>query len=276
LENLVEWFQRLTRALSPAAEKYGRPKPKGALFVGPGGTGKSYSCQCGATAANIPMLETGNLEGSLVGETADRVKKAFRQARAVTPCMLRIDEIEKMLGGAGTDLSGSTQKMLGTLLTEMQEDKSGVFVVATCNDPTALSGPLLRRFDKIFWLDIPHLDECVQIFEVMKKKYKPLKNIAPDKLAKPASERKLTGAEIEKACIEAMDIAFNDGERPVEDDDILATIPEIQPVAEADAHNIKVWREWAKKVGAKNASKVRKVRWAGDKEAKGRRQVEID
>ena len=251
---LKEWLIELRGGFTERAAQYGLPKPKGALLAGVPGTGKSLTAKAVAAAWNMPILKVGNLEGKLVGESTEITRNVFLTAKAVAPVILWMDEIEKMFAGHESDLSGSTQKVLGVFLTEIQEDTSGIFMFATSNDPTKLPGELQRRFDCLWWLDIPDLGECKAIFEVMTEKYhKALGEIDCEKLAWAAFDNQLTGAEIEKAVIAAMRAAFLDKERKVATKDVIAAIPQIVPVIRSYSNKIDALREWAK-MGARKAS----------------------
>ena len=86
----------------------------------------------------------------------------------MSPIVMRIDEIEKQLSGSGGALDGGVStKVLGGLLTWMQESTSPVFRIATANRVESLPPELLRkgRFDEIFFLDLPDEDERLSIFD---------------------------------------------------------------------------------------------------------------
>lgn len=110
------------------------------------------------------------------------------------------DEIEKSLGGVQSSNKtdgGTTSAMFGHLLTWMQETKSKAYIVATCNDIddllTISQGALMRRFDDIFFTDVPTEKERQEIIKIMNRKYKA--DIDP----KNADiMHNWTGAEIEK------------------------------------------------------------------------------
>ena len=89
--------------------------------------------------------------------------------------------------------------MFGQLLTWMQESKSSKYIVATANDMAPLlavsQGALLRRFDDIFFVDLPNSEERVEILKIHNAKYKA--NI-PESWA--GRLENYTGAEIEKIC----------------------------------------------------------------------------
>lgn len=180
----------------------GLPRPKGIILAGLPGSGKSLSAKVVANVLGMPLLrlDISALKGSLVGESETKMRQALKLIDAVAPAVVWIDEVEKALGGVQssnrTD-GGTTSAMFGYLLTWMQESKKPKYIVATCNDIDDLleisQGALLRRFDDVFFLDVPSRKERVEILKIMNKRYK--QNIDLELTSKMDN---WTGAEIEK------------------------------------------------------------------------------
>src|SRR5262249_42633211 len=126
-----------TRALRP-----GRPslvKARGVLLLGPPGSGKSAFARALGQECGRPTLalDIVALMGSLVGQTESNTRRALAIADAMAPCVLFIDELEKVLGGLATGAttdSGVGSRLFATLLTWLNDHASDVFVVGTCND----------------------------------------------------------------------------------------------------------------------------------------------
>lgn len=249
LENLKEWVLKRKKAYSTEAEKYGLPTPKGILLIGVPGSGKSLSAKAFGTALGIPTLklDIGNLFNSLVGESESRTREALKLAEAMAPCCLFADEIDKGLSGAqgsGSNDSGVTRRVFGTLLSWMQDKKKPVFVIATANQVDALPPEFLRkgRFDEIFTLDLPHKTEREQIAAVVLKKLKrDPKNFDLVKIAEATPE--FTGAEIEACCVDALYSAF-DVSKEVTTEDIVAAAANVVPIAKVMAEKIEAIRSW--------------------------------
>ncbi len=113
----------------------------------------------------------GRIFSGLVGSSEENLRRAIRVAESVAPVVLWIDEIEKGLSGiqsSGFSDGGVTARVFGTLLTWLQEKTAPVFVVATANRIEQLPPELLRkgRFDEIFFIDLPALEERREIFEI--------------------------------------------------------------------------------------------------------------
>lgn len=249
LENLKEWILKRKKAYSVDAEKYGLPSPKGVLLVGVPGNGKSLSAKAFGTSLGVPTLrlDIGSLFNSLVGESESRTRDALKLAEAMSPCVLFVDEIDKGLSGAsgsGSNDSGVTRRVFGTLLTWMQEKTKPVFCVMTANQIEHLPPEFLRRgrFDEIFAIDLPHQIEREQIAAVILNKLK--RDTKKFDLAKIAEATKdYTGAEIEAVITEAMFQAF-DLEREVTAEDIINAASSIIPISKMMAEKIEAIRKW--------------------------------
>jgi SpoVK/Ycf46/Vps4 family AAA+-type ATPase len=170
----------------------------------------------------------------------------LKTAEAIAPCILFMDEVEKALSGSG-DTSGVSQRILGNILTFMSECTSGVFIVATCNDPSALPTELKRkgRFDEAFFVDLPTEPERVQILGIHLQRFGiHLESEYLEAIA--ASTAKFSGAELETLASEAALLAFDEG-RPQEVTlaDLETCRQTITPLAIQDAAAVERMQVWA-------------------------------
>ena len=142
--------------------------PKGLLFAGVPGTGKSLVAKRLAYEfrLNLLQLDMGSLMGKYVGESERRLRDALKLAEAVSPVVLWIDEMDKSIGNK-SDGHEASQRMYAYLLNWMQECKKPVFIYATGNHIEKFDGALLRagRFDAKFFSFMPSYDECSKIFD---------------------------------------------------------------------------------------------------------------
>jgi SpoVK/Ycf46/Vps4 family AAA+-type ATPase len=256
LEVLKRWLQLRELAFSQEARLYGLPAPKGIALIGIPGTGKSLTAKLVAGLWRLPLirLDAGALFGSLVGESEERTRRALRLVETIAPCVVWIDEIEKALAHGGLD-SGTSTRVFGTILTWMQEKTSSCFVVATANDISSLPPELLRkgRFDEIFFLDLPTLEERKEIFAVhIRKRNRLSASFDLDALAR-ASEG-YVGAEIEQAIIDAMYLGFNDSAREFTTSDILTALKKLVPLSISQREVVEILRSWLKEGRAQSAS----------------------
>lgn len=258
LSGIKEFLTKRKQAFSNAAARYGLPKPKGVLFCGPPGTGKSLVAQVAANVLQIPLLrlDIGTLQRSLVGQSEERMRLALALAESQAPCALWVDELEKAFGGVTgpSGDSGVLQRQFGYMLNWMQEHEAAVFIVATANSIERLPPEFLRkgRFDEIFFVDLPTPAERKVIMKVLSSKY----GQNPRGLVTESLVRKIdrfTGAELECTLIEAMYNAFYDNQRRVSAKDLEEAATRIVPIADQMKNQIEQLRRLGK-VNARPAS----------------------
>jgi hypothetical protein len=250
LDLLKAWLIERRTAFGPRARAYGLATPKGILLVGVQGCGKSLTAKAIATAWQMPLLrlDVKALESKWVGESGANVRKAFRVAEAVAPCVLWLDEVEKAVAGAtqGAADGGVSSDALGTFLTWMQEKTAPVFVVATANDVSALPPELLRkgRFDEMFFVDLPNVDEREAILAAEMRNRKIGSDV--DQRAVAAATEGFIGAEVASLVTDSMFTAFADGERPVSTGDLISAAKSLTPLSKTATEKIETLRRWSK------------------------------
>ena len=165
-------------------EKYseiGAVLPKGALLVGPPGTGKTMLAKAVAGEAHVPFFSISGSEfvEMFVGMGAAKVRDLFKQANEKAPCIVFIDEIDtigKKRDGAGMGGNDEREQTLNQLLTEMDgfDGKKGVVILAATNRPESLDPALLRpgRFDRRIPVELPDLKGREAILKVHGKRLK--------------------------------------------------------------------------------------------------------
>lgn len=265
LDNLKQWVRIRRDAFTEEAKRYGIPTPKGVLLVGIQGTGKSLSAKTIANEWRLPLLrlDIGRLFGSFVGESESRMRQMIQLAEATAPCVLWIDEIDKAFGNANMSTdgdSGASRRVLGTLITWMQEKTAPVFIVATANNVRILPAELLRkgRFDEIFFLNLPTESERQEIFKVHLQKLRPSRLREFDLFLLARHTKNFSGAEIEQVIIDGIHRAFGRGSSGNREDftteDIISAIEETVPLAAIASQQIESLKQWAAESGARTAS----------------------
>ena len=264
LDNLKKWLKGRKSHFTIAATERGIPKPKGILLTGVPGCGKSLTAKVIGNEWGLPLVrfDLGSVFQGVVGSSEQNIRSALKLAEAVSPCVLFIDEIEKGLagvGGSGNLDSGTGMRVFGTILSWMNDQDCGVFVVATANKLKSLPPELKRkgRFDEIFFVDLPDHPSVVEIFTIHLNRAEPKwreSDIDVEKLA-DLTENAWTGAEIEAAVNEALSTAFSDGNRPIKMKDLLDFIKITTPQSESLEKQIGELRAEAKKIGRDASSK---------------------
>jgi MoxR-like ATPase len=169
---LKAWLANARTGFTAEAKALNLAPPKGVLFVGVQGCGKSLAAKFIARDWKLPLLklEAGRLYDKYVGESEKNFRRATQVAEAMAPVVLWIDEIEKAFASStAADADGGlSQRLFGSFLTWLQEKQDSVFVVAAANDVHKLPPELLRkgRFDEIFFVDLPSQDERKTIFTI--------------------------------------------------------------------------------------------------------------
>lgn len=250
LDNLKAWLAARRTAYSPKAREYGLPAPKGALFVGPPGTGKSLTAKAIATAWGVPLLrvDLGGLKSKFVGESEGNLRKAFRVIEAIGRCVVWFDEIEKAMQGAtsGSADGGVSSDALGAILSWMQERSGEAFVIATANDVESLPPELLRkgRFDDVWWIDLPTPRERSAVLAAALRAHG-RKDVKLDLEQVAAYCDGFTGSEIAALVPDALFSAFGDGSREIETGDLIAAAKTVVPLSKTAAEKITRLRQWA-------------------------------
>ena len=209
--------------------------PKGALLIGPPGTGKTMLAKAVAGEANVPFF---SISGSdfvemFVGVGASRVRDLFKQAKEKAPCIVFIDEIDAVGRARGRNANfGSNderENTLNQLLTEMDGfgTNMGVIILAATNRADILDRALMRagRFDRQIHVELPDIIEREAIFKVHLRPIKLEKNFDIAFMAKQTPG--FSGADIANVCNEAALIAARKNKTVVEKQDFLDAVDRI-------------------------------------------------
>jgi len=243
--NVKVWLKQRKFALSEERPK-GLDPPKGILLLGVQGCGKSLAAKSAASAFGVPLLrlDFGSLYNKYHGETERNLRESLETAEVMSPCVLWLDEIEKGLA-SGSEDSGTSQRVLGSLLTWMAERTSNVLLVATANDVRALPPELIRkgRFDEIFFVDLPSPSNRAEILSIHLGK----RNLNPEsfdlKQLVAASEQ-FSGAEIEQGVVSALYAAHALRQEP-QLGHVLAEFRKTRPLAVLMRERVSALRDWA-------------------------------
>ena len=167
LEEIKDFFENATDYKSK-----GIIIPKGILFKGPPGTGKTYAAKCIAGSVDCYFITctASSLQGMYIGSGADNVRKIFQSAKQLSKAsdkgvIIFIDELDSFGNRTqnGTGAGGEENRTLNQLLAEMSgfDDSEGVMVLAATNYPERLDNALLRsgRFGRQITISYPDAAE---------------------------------------------------------------------------------------------------------------------
>lgn len=249
LELLKDWFITRSVCFSEEARKAKVDAPKGVALIGPPGTGKSVCSKAVASILNLPLVrvDLGRLFGSLVGQTEARTRTMLKELEAMAPCIVWVDEVDKagLSSGANGD-SGVSSRLLGSLLTHMSENESGLFWIFTANRTENLPSEFLRkgRLDEVFSVLPPTWAERRQIFDIhLSKRGINIDDIVDFDQVLTESQG-FVSAEIEAACKEAKVLSFYRNV-PVTSSLLRSTLKGIIPISEAYKDQFDAMTEWA-------------------------------
>jgi cell division protease FtsH len=230
IEEIVEFLKNPKRYT-----ELGAKIPKGALLVGPPGTGKTLLARAVAGEAQVPFF---SLSGSdfvemFVGVGASRVRDLFKQAKEKSPAIVFIDEIDAIGRARGKNMAqggnDERENTLNQLLTEMDGfgTNSGVILLAATNRAEVLDKALLRpgRFDRQISVDLPDLNERIEIFKVHEKPLKTDDTVDVKFLGKQTPG--FSGADIANICNEAALIAARKKKKRIGHQDFLDAIDRV-------------------------------------------------
>lgn len=174
--------------------------PKGALLVGPPGTGKTMLAKAIAKEAGVKFFYASGSEFDemFVGVGSRRVRELFAAAKANSPALIFIDEIDSLGGKRSASDRSHSRMTLNQLLAEMDGFQSSdeVIVIAATNTPDTLDKALTRpgRFDTTISVDPPDLRGRAQILDGYMDKIKHDQSFTSMDVARATSG--MTGAEL--------------------------------------------------------------------------------
>ena len=208
--------------------------PKGVLLMGAPGTGKTLLARATAGEAGVSFF---NISGSefvemFVGVGASRVRDLFKMAKAASPSIIFIDEIDAVGRARGVGMGGGNderEQTLNQILVEMDgfEPTEKVIVMAATNRPDVLDTAILRpgRFDRRVMIDSPDRADREEILKIHAKG----KPLAEDVKLEMIAQRTpgFSGADLYSLMNEAAITAARENRNSVSQYDMIQSIEKV-------------------------------------------------
>lgn len=244
LRQSIEWPMRYPEAFV----RLGLCRPHGVLLYGPPGCAKTTLVRAAATSSHCAFLSVSgaDLYSPYVGDSEKALAQLFRQARACTPCILFLDEIDSLVGSrSNSQTPNSVQtRLLSVLLNEMdgiglktlerrgtekilqtegveenhtqeqldcqEVSNKDVMVVAATNRPDCLDSALLRpgRLEHIIYVPPPDQQARLAILKACTKSMPLSVDVCLEELV--AKTELYSGADLENLCKEAALLALQE------------------------------------------------------------------
>ena len=179
--------------------------PKGILFSGPSGTGKSLVARALATATGLSLItaDAATLLSKWLGESEKTLRQVFSRAKQAAPCLLFFDELDAVAPARGASHGGGAiDRIVSQLLSELDalDEHSEVVVLAATNRPDLLDPAVLspRRFGLVLEFPLPDEPARRQILAAQTRRMPLAPDVDLDALA--ATTDGFSGADLAAAC----------------------------------------------------------------------------
>ncbi|KTW27984.1 cell division control protein 48 [Pneumocystis carinii B80] len=197
--------------------KFGMSPSKGILFYGPPGTGKTLLAKAIANecAANFISVKGPELLSMWFGESESNIRDIFDKARAASPCVIFLDELDsiaKSRGGSIGDSGGASDRVVNQLLTEMDGMtlKKNVFVIGATNRPDQIDPALMRpgRLDQLIYVPLPDMASRLSILKAQLRNSPVAANVDLSAIAK--ATHGFSGADLAGLTMRAAKLAIKE------------------------------------------------------------------
>lgn len=245
LEGLKTWLLERQKLFQMRDSLSAEIVPKGLLLMGIPGCGKSLAIKAIASYFQLPLYRVDMIEifSGRHGKPEGAFVETCHLMEDMAPAVLWFDEIE--MGITSTNSGDEQGRIFAFFLTWMQEKARGLFVAATANRIDLLPAEMIRkgRFDEVFFVDLPHDDERVEIFRIhLTRRGVDVAGIDLEQLTE--FTKGWTGAEIEQCVVSAITKARL-AEADLTGHDLIDAAVKIVPLSRTMKEQINHIRSWA-------------------------------
>lgn len=216
-------------------EEYGKRAPRGILFYGPPGCGKTFMAEALSMESSIPLLkfQISKLGSKYINETSTNYQAAFDYAEKYSkavgkPVILFIDEIDGFTHNRSNDSSAEDLKQIGTLLNMIEKARDrNIIVIGATNKYDIVDDAIKRRFDEQIYVGMPDQKVRADVLKLTLSKRLKGKSLAQNSADIEEIASKLKGFPTSAIVIiadKASDRARKDGRREITKEDFFTEI----------------------------------------------------
>jgi len=186
--------------------RLGIDPPKGVLLHGPPGTGKTLIARAVANEVDATFVTVDGPEimSKYKGESEEKLREKFREARDASPAIIFFDEIDS-IAGKRDDGGDVENRVVGQLLSLMDglDARGDVIVIGATNRVDTIDPALRRggRFDREIEIGVPGESGRRQILDVHTRRMPLADDVDLDRIA--SRTHGFVGADIEGLAQEA-------------------------------------------------------------------------
>jgi transitional endoplasmic reticulum ATPase len=197
--------------------KFGMDPPRGVLFYGPPGCGKTLLAKAVANEcrANFISIKGPELLTMWFGESEANVRDIFDKARQAAPCVLFFDELDAIArarGGSVGDASGAADRVINQILTEMDGvgARKSVFIIGATNRPDIIDPAVMRpgRLDQLIYIPLPDEASRMAILKATLRKSPIAPDVDLNVIARATAG--FSGADLTEICQRAVKLAIRE------------------------------------------------------------------
>jgi SpoVK/Ycf46/Vps4 family AAA+-type ATPase len=245
LQGLKRWLMERRKLFQMRDTLSSEIVPKGLLMMGIPGCGKSLCVKAIASSFQLPLyrIDMTEIFSGRHGKPESVFADACHMMEDMAPAVLWFDEIE--MGITSTESGGEQGRIFAFFLTWMQEKTRGLFVAATANRIDLLPAEMIRkgRFDEVFFVDLPLVEEQIEIFRIHLER----RGVDPSAFNIAQITQFTvgwTGAEIEQCVISAITRSRLE-ERDLTEQDLIGIAAKLVPLSRTMKEQISHIRGWA-------------------------------